>query len=153
VDIMLVAAKGQKRLRYTFLTGDLQRFKSRLKISGIDRYDCYSVEPTKVKNFYLTHEYGFVLRDEVLVNLVACPTKLVEYLYWGVLPIVITPRIGDFDARTLHCITLDQFMRGEFPDNMARAAMRQHNQKTVLSMFASAQLDQDRLKRRLGQLA
>ena len=35
-------------------------------------------------------------REEILVNAVACPTKLVEYMYWGVVPVVITPNIGDF---------------------------------------------------------
>lgn len=149
VDKMLAAAKDQCQLRYTFLTGDLQRFKSRLKESGIRAYDCRSVAPEEVKGFYLTHEYGFVLRDEVLVNLVACPTKLVEYLYWGVLPIVITPRIGDFDENALRGVTLAQFVRGELPDAPTRAAMRSHNQKMVLEIIASAQAHQAQLQHRL----
>lgn len=39
---------------------------------------------------------GFVLRDDIIVNRVACPTKLVEYLECGVVPIVLSPHIGDF---------------------------------------------------------
>ncbi|HBZ9267134.1 TPA: glycosyl transferase family 2, partial [Citrobacter freundii] len=39
---------------------------------------------------------GFVLRDDIIVNRVACPTKLIEYLECGVVPIVKSPDIGDF---------------------------------------------------------
>jgi len=39
---------------------------------------------------------GFVLRDDIVVNRVACPTKLVEYLECGVVPVVLSPHIGDF---------------------------------------------------------
>jgi hypothetical protein len=93
-----------------------------------------------VKDHYLAHEYGFVLRDESLVNRVACPTKLVEYLYWGVLPVVITPRIGDFDAGSLRAVTLEQFLRGELPDAASRPLrMRRHNQTAVLALIASGQ--------------
>jgi Glycosyltransferase Family 4 len=153
VDKMLTAAKAQPMLRYTFLTGNLENFKRRLQESGIREYDCRSVSPEEVKNYYLTHEYGFILRDEVLVNLVACPTKLVEYLYWGVIPIVITPHIGDFDDATLRGITIDQFMQGDLPDAATRAAMRLHNQTTVLSLFSSAEINQELLKDRLTKAA
>ncbi|MEF7614733.1 glycosyltransferase [Aquincola sp. MAHUQ-54] len=153
VDKMLDAAQARSDLKYTFLTGDLQRFEARLSRIGLKDVTCRSVAPESVKDFYLKHEYGFILRDEVLVNLVACPTKLVEYLYWGVLPVVITPRIGDFTAETLRSITLEQFKRGEFPDAATRAAMRAHNQRTVTSIAASARTNQDRLQRRLVHAA
>lgn len=149
VDKMLDAAQTQPGMRYTFLTGDLQRFQRRLADAGIASATCLSVSPEAVKDFYLTHQYGFILRDEVLVNQVACPTKLVEYLYWGVLPIVVTPRIGDFDDETLHGVTLEDFRRGELPGPETRAAMREHNQRTVTSVLASAQANQDRLQQLL----
>jgi hypothetical protein len=149
VDKMVEAANQQPRFQYTFLTGDVTSFQARLRESGLKQFTCQSVAPVQVKDFYLSHQYGFVLRDEILVNLVACPTKLVEYLYWGVLPIVITPRIGDFDAESLRGITLTQFLSGELPDTETAETMRRHNQVTVQAMIASAQANQDRLQQLL----
>ncbi|GAB3770528.1 hypothetical protein GCM10028796_37640 [Ramlibacter monticola] len=139
VDRMVAAAARRPELRYTFLTGELAPFEARLRAGGVRSFACESVAPERVKDYYLSHTYGFVLRDETLVNLVACPTKLVEYLYWGVLPVVITPRIGDFDAASLRAVTLEQFLRGELPDAAAAAEMRRHNQTAVLALIASAQ--------------
>lgn len=149
VDKMVEAANRQPQFHYTFLTGDVTNFQARLRESGLKQFTCQSVAPVQVKDFYLSHQYGFVLREEILVNLVACPTKLVEYLYWGVLPIVITPRIGDFNAESLHGITLTQFLNGELPDTETAEVMRRHNQTTVQAMIASAQANQDRLRQLL----
>lgn len=153
VDKMLDAARTQPTMSYTFLTGDFLRFKRRLSSSGIASATCESVAPEAVKDFYLQHQYGFILRDELLVNKVACPTKLVEYMYWGVLPIVVTPRIGDFDEESLHGVTLEEFQRGAFPGLEARAAMREHNQRMVLAVLASAQANQNLLQQLLRQSA
>ena len=139
VDRMVDAAARQPRLRYTFLSADADGFAARLRAAGVREFTCKAVPPQQVKDYYLAHAYGFVLREDNLVNRVACPTKLVEYLYWGVLPVVITPRIGDFDAHAMHAVTLEQFLRGELPDPQAAAAMRRHNQAIVLGMIASAQ--------------
>jgi hypothetical protein len=149
IEKMVDAATRQPQLHYTFLTGDVTRFEARLRESDVHQFTCRSVAPAQVKDFYLSHQYGFVLRDEILVNLVACPTKLVEYLYWGVLPVVITPRIGDFDAESLRGLTLTQFLKGELPDTETAAAMRHHNQVTVLALIAAAQDNQDRLQKLL----
>ncbi|HFI5290686.1 glycosyltransferase family 4 protein [Citrobacter freundii] len=52
---------------------------------------------------------GFVLRDDIVVNRVACPTKLVEYLECGVVPIVLSPYIGDFFELGYKYITMESF--------------------------------------------
>lgn len=152
IDKMLDAAAVQSGLYYTFLTGDKQRFTARLQSRGIPHYACLSVEPEAVKDFYIAHEYGFVLRDEVLVNLVACPTKLMEYLYWGVVPIVITPKIGDFNAESLKTISLERFVQGDLPDRQSLKGMREHNQQQFLRIFANAQVHQVQLQRLLRGL-
>jgi hypothetical protein len=153
VDKMLDAARTQPDMSYTFLTGDLQRFKNRITNTGLVSATCQSVAPEAVKDFYLKHQYGFILREEVLVNQVACPTKLVEYLYWGVVPIVVTPRIGDFDGESLHGVSLDDFRRGVLPDQETLSAMREHNQRSVFAILASAQSNQDLLQQLLRRFA
>lgn len=149
VDKMVAATAAQPQLRYTFLTGEVERFEASLRRGGARYFVCKAVAPEAVKDTYLTHNYGFVLRDEILVNAVACPTKLVEYMYWGVVPIVITPNIGDFDRESLHGVTLQQFARGELPNAADADAMRRHNQAVVRALIASAQSSRQRLQTEL----
>jgi len=149
VDLMVEAASHRRELLYTFLTGDVAAFEAKLRDGGVNTFVCTKVKPAQVKDHYLTHNYGFVLRDEILVNQVACPTKLMEYLYWGVLPIVITPNIGDFNAQNLRGVTLEQFRAGLLPDADAAESMRRHNQSTVLALIDAAQANQDRLQDQL----
>ncbi len=149
VDKMVDAAARQPNLRYTFLTGDIERFTARLSASAVRQFDCKSVAPAEVKDYYLAHQYGFVLREADLVNAVACPTKLVEYLYWGVVPIVITPNIGDFDGNAMHCVTLDEFLHGQLPDASTADAMRRHNQATAEALVHAAHSHEERLQQRL----
>ena len=55
-----------------------------------------SVEANKVSEWYKEYSFGFVLREDIVVNNVACPTKLIEYLQNDVVPIVDSNNIGDF---------------------------------------------------------
>ena len=146
VEKMLQAALAQPEMKYTILTTELEFFEGRIASCSVQNTLCCTVEPEQVKNFYLKHEYGFILRDAVLVNEVACPTKLMEYLYWGILPIVLTPRIGDFNSKNLCYVTLEDFQRGKFPDRAARVVMRERNRQAIDSILKSAQASVEHLK-------
>lgn len=54
-----------------------------------------SVEPYMVDNWYQKYCFGLVLREDCIVNQVACPTKIIEYMQNDIVPIVDTPNIGD----------------------------------------------------------
>lgn len=56
-----------------------------------------SVEPEKVRKWYKDYSFGLVLREDNIVNNVACPTKLIEYMQHDIVPIVDSPNIGDFN--------------------------------------------------------
>lgn len=56
--------------------------------------------------------YVFVLRDDILVNQVACPTKIVEYLNYGIKPIVLSEKIGDFKEYGYEYIFINQLDGG-----------------------------------------
>lgn len=71
--------------------------------------------PDEVIEAYASCDYGFLLRDDMVVNRVACPTKLVEYLAAGVLPILNTPNIGDFVQDGMAYINLNDFVSGKLP--------------------------------------
>jgi glycosyltransferase involved in cell wall biosynthesis len=51
---------------------------------------------TELGAYYELAHYGFVLRDDHIVNRVSNPTKLSEYLAFGITPIVKCKDIGDY---------------------------------------------------------
>lgn len=71
--------------------------------------------------------YGFILREDSIVNKVACPTKLVEYLAMGIVPIVDCENIGDFKSLGMQFITLSNFLSSRLPDEATRAQMAADN--------------------------
>ena len=81
----------------------------------------------ELTEIYTKCHYGFILREDIVVNRVACPTKLVEYLAMGVVPIVDSANIGDFRTMGMRSITLEQLLRGDLPDETRRGEMVQDN--------------------------
>ncbi|MDD4718575.1 MAG: hypothetical protein PHY00_02010 [Bacilli bacterium] len=61
---------------------------------------------------YSVAHYGYALRDDITVNHVACPTKIAEYLKYKIIPIVSSPKIGDFSDLGMQYITLKDFNSG-----------------------------------------
>ena len=139
VGKMISASARQRDFSYTFLTGDAKALRAQLDVAGLQSATCLSVSPAAVPAYYLEHSFGYILRDRVLVNQGGCPTKLIEYMYWGVLPIEITPEIGDFDRHTLKGVLLDEFLAGAVPDAQTQTAMRRENRATVEAMIAKAE--------------
>jgi glycosyltransferase involved in cell wall biosynthesis/GT2 family glycosyltransferase len=76
---------------------------------------------------YSRSHYGFVLRENHVINRVACPTKLVEYIAMGVVPIVECEDIGDFKRLGMKYIRLQEFVDGCLPDEATRNCMAQNN--------------------------
>lgn len=138
VDKMIAASAQRPKLSYTFLTGDVATLRRKLNAAQLTQAVCESAPPQAVKDRYLTNVYGYILREPILINAVACPTKLIEYLYWGVLPVVITPKIGDFDEHTLHSISLQDFVAGRLPSAADEALMRENNRATLDALIAKA---------------
>lgn len=68
---------------------------------------------------YKTNHFGFILRENNIINRVACPTKLIEYLGMGIVPIVDSVEIGDFNNLGMQYIHLENFQEGNIPDTLA----------------------------------
>ncbi|MEG7362341.1 glycosyltransferase [Pseudomonas citronellolis] len=77
----------------------------------------------ELMKIYAKCHYGFILREDIIVNRVACPTKLVEYLAMGIIPIVDCEDIGDFKALGMQFITLGDFLSSTLPSEAERARM------------------------------
>ena len=58
-----------------------------LNSKGVERFELRCVPPDKVAAELADVSYGFVLREDNIVNHVATPTKLSSYMSAGVIPI------------------------------------------------------------------
>lgn len=146
IDKMIFAARLKSDMKFTFLSADSSRFQKMFSEYEIDNSECKTVLPQDVFRYYLRNRYGFLLREENLINSVACPTKLVEYLQWGVIPILITGNIGDFNDYSLQYVTLDNFLSGELPKEETIVTMRQNNFKVVQDLIDFSYLNKEKLK-------
>lgn len=84
---------------FYILTGELKQMQEKFvkaSFDDIQRVTIDSFPPDKLHLVYSICHYGFVLRDDIAVNNAACPTKLVEYMNYGSVPIVLSDIIGDF---------------------------------------------------------
>ena len=114
VDLMLktISQNISDNIHYTILTGELDIMKSLLVKSKLDNLvsiNVLSVQPSQLSEYYQKANYGFILRDDITVNNVACPTKLVEYLTYGIIPIVLSDKIGDFKELGYEYISVQDF--------------------------------------------
>lgn len=87
--------KSNKTTHFTVLTHDTEAFSD---VEVMDNVTVKSVKSEEVASYYKPALFGFILRDDIAVNRVACPTKLIEYLSYGVIPIIKSPNIGDFKS-------------------------------------------------------
>ncbi|MFB2119332.1 hypothetical protein ACEVG1_08965 [Parapedobacter sp. 2B3] len=102
IDLMvsLIRRNLSDRIRYTLLTGQAAELEKRLLDSGVqfgNNIRVLTVSPDELQAYYQSAHYGFIMRDDMLINRVACPTKLVEYLFYGIIPIVKSSHMGDFE--------------------------------------------------------
>ena len=102
IDLMLSCIskiKNVKNYKFIILTGEIEIIKNKLKefsLSEQNNIIIDTVSPEELGNFYSIAHYGFVLRDEHILNSVANPTKLVEYMWYGIIPIVKFEDLGDY---------------------------------------------------------
>lgn len=109
VSLMLETIKKLSELnyRYLFLTGHLNVMRQMIDQAGLsNKIKLVSVDPEDLKYYYSLANYGMVLRDSNLVNKVSNPTKLSEYLAFGITPIVLDPEVGDYFSMGYEYLTL-----------------------------------------------
>ena len=125
VDLMVETIRQSKGYKYRILTSDLEAFTKRTS-DVKEGLDIRSVDSEKVFDYYKDASFGFILRKDTLVNNVACPTKLVEYLSEGVVPIVLSDNIGDFKTMGYRYVQLNDFRAGGVTDKFIQKAQEQN---------------------------
>lgn len=106
VGMMVDVVNRLEELRFVILTHDKDAFKGIGSGLGDGRVAIRSVGAKQVGRYYESASMGFILRDDNPVNNVACPTKLIEYLASGVVPIVLSEDIGDFKEMGYRFVTI-----------------------------------------------
>jgi len=86
-----------------------------------------SVTHEELCHRYPAYDYGFLLREDVTVNRVACPTKLVEYLAYGIVPVLNSKYIGDFNTLGMKYISVEEIEQGKFLPYDRHEAYARHN--------------------------
>nr|WP_296462904.1 glycosyltransferase [uncultured Acetatifactor sp.] len=86
-----------------------------------------SKAPHELYEEYESCDFGFVLRDSSPVNYVACPTKIIEYLKYGIIPILKSTEIGDFVDLGMEYITYTDLMKGLTISHKKRNMMQEKN--------------------------
>jgi hypothetical protein len=134
VPKMLEAVKCNLSVRYRFLTGKPDEMLRLAENYGIDNLEVKSVSPALVEKHYLESDYGFLLRDDILLNRVACPTKGIEYLANGVVPIVLSKDVGDFSRHGYQFIRYEDFILSKLPSLSELNKMKNRNYSVIQSI-------------------
>lgn len=113
IELMLdLIEKNQSdNIEYLILTVEIEIFKKIIANYKINEKNIQikSVSPNELSSYYKIADYGFILREDNIVNNVANPTKLIDYLFYGMIPIVLTPKIGDYLSYGYEYIEYDKF--------------------------------------------
>lgn len=122
------AARAHFDCRYVFLSHDQQQVKTEIaRVCPATDIEVAIAGRQELPGYYARADLGFVLRDDTTVNRVACPTKLIEYMQFGVVPIVKSPQVGDFAAHGFEYVALEEFVDGLIPSRTQLAQMAEVN--------------------------
>lgn len=142
---MMIDAINTSSEEYSFsiLTHATDAF-SGISTGVAKRITLKTVASEEIDKYYKKAALGFILRDDSLVNNVACPTKLIEYLAHGVVPIVLSEKIGDFKELGYRYVSIKDFSHNKLSKHylqQARSINQQAYSKLVKnSMYAKKQL-------------
>lgn len=79
---------------------------------------------------YSSADYGLIFRKYSIVNKLACPTKLIEYISNGIVPIAEYTNLGDFTDKTVSYINKEEVKSLNLPVK-ERKEMASRNKKTL----------------------
>lgn len=120
VDRIVEAVQASLSVYTTkILTHEPEKFQQKFLARGcpIDnmRLSIYAARPSEVRAVYSESSYGILCRETHILNRVACPTKLIEYLSFGLLPIMGTPEVGDFVDLGMQYAPMEAFSACSLP--------------------------------------
>ncbi|MBQ7860018.1 MAG: hypothetical protein IJ347_07815 [Faecalibacterium sp.] len=131
-------AAADAHLAYKIYTPEPDAFAQLWQGNPFTDLELDTKTPQQLMEEYTQCSYGFVLRDDIAVNNVACPTKLIEYLQYGIVPVLHTEKIGDFAALGMQYLTDESLLNGNYPSEEERIAMAESNLQVLHKLKADA---------------
>lgn len=155
VDCIVEAVQASLQT-YTarILTHEPEIFRQKFLARGCpvdgDRLSIYAARPSEVRAVYAESSYGILCRERHVLNRVACPTKLIEYLSFGVLPVMGTPEVGDFTDLGMRYATMDDLAQCRLPLGEEYAHMITSNFAVLDQLAEMAQSGRKQLLAQIG---
>ncbi len=136
VDAMLLLADKVKSFaNVRILSHDWKIFSLKAKKMGISSNITFGFCSKKdLSKEYSKADFGLMLRDDTAVNRVACPTKIFEYMSYGIIPITRSESIGDFKEFDYAYISESDFINGITPVVSMRKIMAEKNYQVISFM-------------------
>jgi glycosyltransferase involved in cell wall biosynthesis len=121
---------------YKFFCPDPEKIKTFLTEDFIKSHDIEidDISHNDLIKEYEKSDYGLILREDIVINQVACPTKLVEYLASGVVPIMDYSHIGDFKSLGMKYIKLQDLKNNQLTDEITQLKFAKENYKVIASL-------------------
>lgn len=122
-----VIEKTADMYRYHMFVPDTEEF---WRLWGSRKAVSLCVESKSTEDLYKEYEacdLGFVLRDSSPVNYVACPTKIIEYLKFGIIPVLKSEEIGDFVDLGMKYFPYEHLLEGNQISEQKRMEMIEAN--------------------------
>jgi hypothetical protein len=95
-----------------------------------------NVTKVKLEEIYKRSTFGFSIREDIVVNRVASPTKICDYCSNLVIPIIDFSEIGDFSSYGYAYVDLDDYRSGFIPDLETQEWMISQNLQCMREMYS-----------------
>ncbi len=118
---------NRNRYSFTVFTQDSEALRRDWSDLAGEGLDIRTGTAEEIYKEYENCDFGYLLRDDNVVNNVSCPTKSIEYIRYGIIPIFLTDRIGDYPEYGLRYLSIKDFDQGIIPDEKERREMIENN--------------------------
>ena len=137
--------QDNKEYHFAIYTKQIKEFSKLLDKYSIKNVNLEYKSQKELWSEYKKYHFGFLLRDDIIVNKVACPTKLIDYLQNGIIPIVLQPEIGDFNKFGYKYILLTDFIEGKIPNEEEQEKMRKVNFEIIQNLSINVEYSKNKL--------
>ena len=133
---------------YRFFVPDPKQFRKQWDLHAEEIIiDC--VPPHRMGKAYEGCHYGLLFRDDIPVNNVACPAKLIEYMQNGIVPVLINDRIGGFASLGMQFVSYESFAKGKIPSEEERERIAESNRQVLTKLENIAEKGYEEMRRML----
>lgn len=152
-EMLEVVARKGNEFNFLFLTNSVKELEKLAIKAGVrNKLSIKTVEYEQVFSELKKATFGLLLRDDTPVNNVAFPTKLIEYMACGVVPIIKSDKVGDLKRMGVRYISIDDFIVGRIPNSQDLLDIAKHNYECYANVSKSFKKGLEELKGLVKQI-